>query len=277
MNDSDFLAFSAAGGLRLQAATEAARKAGRLLLHQQGRIGYREKGARDLVTAADLAAQKLIFQRIAQDFGSDELLGEEDAGGRVGPKIGSSPALWVVDPLDGTTNFVHGLPHYCVSIGWLAHGIPQLGVIYDPHRDELFAAVAGHGAFLGNQRLEVSNIRRLESALVAVSFAAQVARGGPEVADFLGLLGSAQAVRRLGSAALNLAYLAAGRFDAYWARNGKLWDVAAGVLLVAEAGGVVTGVDGAPFDPLAPHLAAAATAELHEELTRAAQSHTENE
>ncbi len=263
--------FEKAGGDRLALACDAARDAGRLLLEREGRIGYTEKGRRDLVTAADREAQRVIRERILDLFPDDAFLGEEDGeGASGGDPFARSRHLWVVDPLDGTTNFVHSMPHYSISIACFDAGEPLIGIVYDPHRDELFAGVRGAGAYLGERRLCVTGCGELERALVAVSFAAHVDPSSEEVAEFLRLLAATQAVRRMGSAALNLAYLAAGRFDAYWARNGKIWDVAAGVLLVREAGGELSGVTGEPFQWQSPHCAGAATAALHRELLHVA-------
>ena len=258
---------------RLAVAQRAARVAAQLARSYEGAVAYREKGRRDLVTLADHRAQEWIRNEIGESFPEDGFLGEEDGDAGVGEALRALRALggrvWVVDPLDGTTNFVHRLPHYCVSIACFEQGEPWLGVVYDAHREEMFTAVRGGGAFLGDRRLSVSDCGELEEALVAISLAAHVDPASSEVRDLLGLLARAQAVRRMGSAALNLAYLAAGRFDAYWARHGKIWDVAAGVLLVSEAGGVVTGVTGEPLDWERPHCAVAATAALHGELLEA--------
>ena len=258
---------------RLTVAQRAARVAAQLARSYEGAVSYREKGRRDLVTLADHRAQEWIRKEISTSFPEDGFLGEEDGDVLVGEDVQAGGALrgrlWVVDPLDGTTNFVHRLPHYCVSIACLEQGEPWIGVVYDPHREEMFAAVRGGGTFLGDRRLSVSDCGELERALVAISLAAHVDPASSEIRDLLKLLARAQAVRRMGSAALNLAYLAAGRFDAYWARHGKIWDVAAGVLLVSEAGGVVTGVTGEPLDWERPHCAVAATAALHGELLEA--------
>ena len=258
---------------RLAVALRAARVAGHLVRSYEGNTPYHEKGPRDLVTLADQRAQESIREEIGEAFPGDGFLGEEDGGTGIGETTRAGRdldgRLWVVDPLDGTTNFVHKLPHYCVSISCLDQGEPWIGVVYDPHREEMFAAVRGGGAFLGDRQLSVSDCGELERALVAISLAAHVDPASAEVTDFLGLLAGAQAVRRMGSAALNLAYLAAGRFDAYWARHGKIWDVAAGILMVREAGGLVTGVTGEPFDWEHPHCAAAATDALHRELLAA--------
>ena len=256
---------------RLAVAQRMARVAAQLVRSYEGTLCYRRKGRRDLVTLADQRSQDWIREEIKASFPEDGFLGEEETEGIETERAAGEfhGRVWVVDPLDGTTNFVHRLPHYCVSIACLEEGDPWIGVVYDPHRDEMFTAVRGGGAFLGDRRLFVSECVALEKALVAISLAAHVAPDSAEVNDLLGLLSQAQAVRRMGSAALNLAYLAAGRFDAYWARNGKIWDVAAGVLMVKEAGGVVTGVSGEPFDGRRPHCAATSTRALHDELLAA--------
>ena len=259
----EFSGFQEAGGRLLAVAAQVARDAGAFLLEQEGRVSYRKKGARDLVTDADLGAQQMILEGIRGEFPDHGFLGEEGDAIDADELFSSKSHVWVVDPLDGTTNFVHNMPHYGVSVALMIDGQPHIGVVYQPHRDELFQAVAGAGAFLGDQRLQVSQCEDLEESLIAISFSAKVSANSIEIEHFLRILQAAQAVRRIGSAALNLAYLASGRFDAYWARNGKIWDVAAGILLVHEAGGVVTGATGEPFDREFPHIIGAATPDLH--------------
>jgi myo-inositol-1(or 4)-monophosphatase len=178
---------------------------------------------------------------------------------------GSGGLRWIVDPLDGTTNYVHGLPQYAVSVCLEQKGELLAGTVYDPVSDDCFTASLGGGAWLNGGRLEVSRIDALADALVAVSFPAKVDRRAPEVAAFLDTLENTQAFRRMGSAALNLAYVAAGRFDLCWATETKPWDVAAGFLLVREAGGIVTDLTGGPVNLLRPRFVAASTPRLHEQ------------
>lgn len=173
---------------------------------------------------------------------------------------------WIVDPLDGTTNYVHGYPNYAVSIA-VARGNQVLaGVIYDPVHDQCFAAAAGLGATCNGERLRVSTTSAVASALVAVSLPARVDRNAPDLLDFIEVVQVCQAVRRSGSAALNLAHVASGVLDAFWATHIHPWDVAAGVLLIQEAGGIVTGRDGGEFDLWNPHFVVSAGKKLHDEL-----------
>jgi myo-inositol-1(or 4)-monophosphatase len=161
---------------------------------------------------------------------------------------------------------VHGVPQFAVSVALERSGELLAGAVYDPVGDECFTAAVGEGAWLNGRRLRVSRVAAVADALVAISFPAKVNRDAPEVAAFLEMLEHVQAFRRMGSAALNLSYLAAGRFDAYWATENKVWDVAAGFLLVREAGGVITDLAGGPVDLYRPRLLAAATPDLHREL-----------
>ncbi len=257
---------------------QAAKAGGRVLLGWRDRFVARAKGPADLVTEADLASQATIRDIIGQAFPDHDFVGEEDVPSRYAASgAGEARAAsgsphgyrWYVDPLDGTTNYVHKLEHYCVSVALEHQGRILVGSVYDPVRDECFTAAAGKGAYLNGQPLSTSQTDRLEAALVACSFSAQVPRGSPEVRRFVELLHRSQATRRLGSAALNLCYVAAGRLDAYWASSVQAWDVAAGVLLVQEAGGCVTRIDGTAFDLWNPELAVSATPPLHRQLLEA--------
>lgn len=246
------------------ACERAAQAAGEALLTWRTSVQAREKGPRDLVTYADLASQRLIRHMLLEAYPDHGFLGEEqEADGTRGQ---ACEYQWIVDPLDGTTNYVHGLPHYAVSIALEHRGQILVGTVYDPVARESFTAVRGQGACLNGERLRASGVTNLRQALVAVSFAASVERDAAEVYQFLEALPVCRAIRRLGCSSLNLAYLAAGRFDAYWAMSTKAWDIAAGVLLVQEAGGLVTGIGGEPLDVYQGHFAAAATPELHAEL-----------
>lgn len=249
---------------RFEACERAARAGGRVLQDWVGRFAVREKGPADLVTEADLASQQAVRDILMADFPGHAFVGEEADG----PYDPQAENCWVVDPLDGTTNYVHQLPHYAVSIALVQCGQTELGVIYDPVHDECFAAQRGRGAWLNGRPIHVSGAEELSQALVAASFSAKVSAGSPEIAQFEAALLACQAVRRTGSAALNLAYVAAGRFDAFWAVSTKAWDVAAGVLLVREAGGVVTHYRGKHFDLEQPHPAAAATRKLNERFVK---------
>jgi myo-inositol-1(or 4)-monophosphatase len=245
----------------LDVAERAARSGGEALLAWKTRFSVRAKGPADLVTEADLASQEAIRQVVLGAFPEHGFLGEEGP-----PQESSEEYCWIVDPLDGTTNYVHGAPFYAVSVALVRGAEILAGVVFDPVSEECFTSSRGRGAWLNGQRLHVSPVALLEESLVAVSFAATVSRNGPEVTAFQDVLVRAQAVRRLGSAALNLAYVAAGRFDASYAGDTKPWDVAAGILLVQEASGIVTRPDGHPLTrPLGRYLAAA-NSSLHASL-----------
>jgi myo-inositol-1(or 4)-monophosphatase len=250
---------------------QAARAGGQVLRDWTDRFEVREKGPADLVTEADLASQDAIRQILLKAFPQYGLVGEESEK----PWNPNAAMCWVVDPLDGTTNYVHRLPHYAVSIALVHDCAPIVAVVYDPVRDECFTALRGQGAFLNGRPLSTSGVTDVSQALVAASFAARVTRDSTELAQFVAVALQCQAVRRTGSAALNLSYVAAGRMDAFWAMSTKSWDVAAGALLVEEAGGIVRGVDGGEFDLRQPHPVACATAPLHaqfHELLKAAGS-----
>lgn len=246
----------------LEVARRAARAGGQELRNWQGRFAVREKGPADLVTEADLAAQKAVRETLLSAFPDHGFLGEEEGASTVG----RDGYRWIVDPLDGTTNYVHGLAQFAVSIGLERSGRLLCGVVYDPSADECFAAAAGLGADVNGTPLRVSGVERLSQAMVAASFPPRVDRKNPVIAEFLNVVEQAQAVRRMGSSALNLCYVAAGRLDAYWAKDTKTWDVAAGWLLVREAGGVLTHYDGGEPDLANPRFLAAATESLHREL-----------
>ena len=247
----------------------AARTAGRILNDWVGRFEARAKGPRDVVTEADFAAQQAIRDIVGEAFPLHGFVGEESDSGAGQPPAGepghSGRGLrWIVDPLDGTTNYVHGFPAYCVSIA-LADGDEILvAAIHDPVRDECFTARRGGGAFRDGERLRVPPVTSPDEALAAVSFPPQVAADSAAVADFLAVLPHVHSIRRTGSTALNLAYLACGRLHAFWARKISCWDVAAGFLMVREAGGSLggfeDGVDHVPLD--APAFVATSTPQL---------------
>jgi myo-inositol-1(or 4)-monophosphatase len=249
----------------LETCELAARAGASELLSWRGRFQAREKAPADLVTDADLASQAAIRAEIAARFPHHLFVGEEKTS-KV--EVGDDDFVWLVDPLDGTTNYIHGYPCYAVSIA-VARGRELLaGVIYDPLTNELYFAEQGQGAWCNGERLTTSGVASVGEALVAVSLPPRVGPETPDLADFIRMVQFSQAVRRSGSAALNLAYVAHGRLDAFWATKIQPWDVAAGVLLVREAGGIVTGRDGGEFDVWSPHFVSAAGAELHGELMR---------
>src|SRR5262249_15741091 len=233
------------------AACEAARRVAAVLEDWRSRFQVREKGRFDLVTDADLASQAAIRTYLQGRFPGHAFLGEEDPSpsARPGP---DAPPTWIVDPLDGTTNYVHDCPLYCVSIGLQVEGELVVGVVLDPARNELFVAAKGQGAWLGDRRLQTSQAASLDETLLATGFPPDMP--GPErtLEWWRSFSLRSRSLRRTGSTALNLAYVAAGRFDGSWAFDNHAWDVAAGVVLVREAGGVVTNVDGSPFDPYTP-------------------------
>jgi myo-inositol-1(or 4)-monophosphatase len=219
--------------------------------------GFRvdKKGSIDLVTEVDLACERMCRETIAERFPGHDILAEELGG----PPPGGSASRfrWVFDPLDGTTNYTHGLPIYCSSLALEVDGRAEVAAIYDPTRRELFTAERGEGSYLNGRALRVSQTSTLIDALLVTGFPYSVhEESGDLVALFGYFLGRARAVRRLGSAALDLCYVAAGRFEAFWEQHLKPWDVAAGALIVEEAGGAVSGMDGARFDPAAAHLIA---------------------
>jgi myo-inositol-1(or 4)-monophosphatase len=227
-----------------------------------GRFQARQKAPRDLVTDADLASERAVRGVIAAAFPEHGILGEEapDAAQL------ELPYCWVVDPLDGTINYAHGFPCYAVSVAVAHRGTLLAGVVYDPERDECFTAAADGGAHLNGQTIAVSPVTLVEEAMVAISFPAIVTAEAPDVRAFLKVAPHCQAIRRTGSAALNLAYVASGRLDAHWAHQINPWDSAAGVLLVQEAGGTATASNGQHYNVAAGDYLAASTPELHRAL-----------
>ena len=239
----------------LNFAIQTARDAGHVLADRLGRaLQVSNKGDIDLVTEADLASEKLIIERIKSYYPRHAILAEESGDTDVIP--GQSEWKWIIDPLDGTTNFAHTYPCFCVSIGLERNGVIELGVIYDPMRDELFAAERGQGATLNDRRIRVSTVDDLNAAMLCTGFPYNV-RERPDFArHFANFTMAAQAVRRDGSASLDLAYLACGRFDGFWEEGLRPWDIAAGVLLIEEAGGLVTDFRGGPIDLYKPEVLA---------------------
>ena len=256
----------------LTIAIEAARAGARELMKR--RIGHvvREKQPKDLVTDADLASQLAIRSILLDAFQDYAFVGEEESEHRppdtVLAKHPDAPPCWVVDPLDGTVNYVHQLQSFAVSIGLYASGKARLGVIYDPVSDELFTAIDGEGARCNGQEIKASECVDIEQALVACSFPAGVKGGDPEVARFVRVLESCRSLRRLGSCALNMCYVASGRLDAYWATSIAPWDCAAGVVIAREAGATLTAYDGGTFDDWSPKFCLSATSSLHGEMVQ---------
>ena len=248
----------------VQAAEEAARLGGQVLRTWSTRFTVTEKSRANLVTEADFASQKVIHEFLHRRFPHHGFLGEEG----LEESSGASGHRWVIDPLDGTSNYVHGFPYYAVSIGLEEQGQLIAGAIYDPTRDEMFLAGRGQGATLNRKRLKTSGATELSQAMLVASLPVATSPEDPAVRRFLSMLPKAQTVQRTGSAALNLAYVAAGRLDGFWSTSLKPWDMAAGVLLVREAGGIVTTIRGNSFALETPDLLAAATSELQQELVR---------
>ncbi len=251
----------------LHVALAAARAgADELMARYKSRV-VSEKAPKDLVTDADLAAQTAIRAILESSYPSYAFVGEEEGENEPPADVRSgaddAPPCWVVDPLDGTVNYVHGLQGFAVSIGLYARGKMRLGVIYDPISQDCFTAIDGQGARCNDRVMKTSDIKTLDQSLVACSFHAGVTSDSPEVSRFLRLLERCQSLRRLGSCALNMCYVADGRLDAYWATNVAAWDSAAGTVIAREAGAVLTGYDGGPFDDWEPKFAVAATPALH--------------
>ncbi len=233
--------------LFLATAIEAVRRAGRMQLEALGGgFAVRKKGVIDLVTEVDLAIERAFRELIADRYPDHDVLGEEFGA----PAAGRPPArhCWIFDPIDGTTNFAHGLPIFCASLALEIDGEMTVAAVYDPTRDELFTAERGGGAWLNSERLAVSATDRLVDSLLVTGFPYTVHE---EAEEMLGLFGafisSSRAVRRLGSAALDVCYVAAGRMEGFWERGLGPWDIAAGALLVEEAGGRLSDLNGGPF------------------------------
>ena len=222
----------------LNFAKQIALDAGSLLVQRLGSAQVSNKGDIDLVTEADIAAEQLIIDRIRSHYPRHGILAEES--GEAVVIDGGSLWKWIIDPLDGTTNYAHGYPCFCVSIGLEHEGVLQIGVVYDPMRNEMFAGERGQGATMNDRRIRVSEVEELNRAMMCTGFPYNV-RERPDFArDFANFTMNAQAVRRDGSAAIDLAYVACGRFDGFWEDGLNPWDMAAGVLLIQEAGGRVT-------------------------------------
>lgn len=239
---------------------ELAREAGAVLLSYFGKVRIEYKGDVDLVTEADRASEKLIVSRIRALWPNHDLIGEEGSRNETG-----SDFRWYIDPLDGTTNFAHGYPVFCVSIGLQYKGERIAGVIYDPCRDEMFAAEKGGGARLNGGPIHVSNTARLAECLVATGFPSHKRHKNPNIHLYHQITLRCHGVRRAGSAALDLCSVACGRYDAFWEFNLNSWDTAAGVLMVQEAGGKVTDFSDGAFD-ISSREVLASNSLVHQEL-----------
>jgi len=248
----------------LELAERLAREAGRIQReHYEGEFEiYTKSAVIDLVTDVDRACEQLIVEAIQNERRGDAILAEE-GGGTDDP---DAEWRWVIDPLDGTTNYAHGYPRFCVSIGIEHRGVATVGVVYDPLLDELFSAVRGRGATLNDRPLQVSSEARLDHAMLSTGFAYDVHRSADDnLNHFAAFAKTVQAIRRDGSAALNLCYVAAGRFDGYWELKLHAWDIAAGLLLVEEAGGRVSDLRGGP-PPRSGREIVASNDRIHEAL-----------
>jgi len=224
--------------------SEIAREAGALLMDFfRRRVKIEYKGEADLVTEADRASEKLILERIRKQWPSHDVIGEEGARIETGGDY-----RWYVDPLDGTTNFAHGFPVFCVSLGLAFQGKRKAAVVYDPTRDELFAAERGRGAVLNGEMMRVSKTPKLQQSLVGTGFPSHKRHKNPNIYFYHQITLRSHGVRRAGSAALDLTSVAAGRLDGFWEFNLNAWDTAAGILIVEEAGGTVSGMQGQPVE-----------------------------
>jgi myo-inositol-1(or 4)-monophosphatase len=240
----------------LETAVEVARDAGALIAESLERRATREKsfelkGEHDLVTETDRASERLIFDRLHSVYPTHAIVAEEGSEAK-----GSSEYRWHIDPLDGTTNFTHGFPVFNVSIGLEKAGEIIAGVIVDPTRNEVFTAEAGGGAYLNFRRIHVSNVARLDDSLAGTGFPSRNRHRDVNVHFYYQLAMVSHGVRRAGAAALDLAYVACGRLDLFWEFSLKPWDMAAGTLLVREAGGTVTDMRGETFHLRSPHVLA---------------------
>lgn len=227
-------------------AVAAAQQAGKLIAdayRTDVRVEYKQGATTNLVTEVDRRSEAAIIEALSKAFPEHQILAEEGGEGSQKP----SPYKWIVDPLDGTTNFAHGFPAFCVSIGLEVEGRVVLGVVYDPLRQELFEAEAGKGAFLNGERMSVSRAAALDQALLVTGFAYDQEGRRSNLDHFSRFALRAQGIRRTGSAAIDLCYVASGRIDGFWELKLFPWDVAAGSLIVAEAGGRVSDFAGHPF------------------------------
>ena len=255
----------------LNIAIEAARDAGKFLKQNVGKvrnIQLKDGHGKNLVTEIDKGSEEIIIDIIKKHFPNHDILAEESGRKRGKP----SEYRWVIDPLDGTTNFTHGFPVFCVSIAleWKEEII--LGVIYDPNFDELFTAEKGKGAFLNGKQICVSRITTLDQSLLVTGFPYNITQNPHHAIEhFVGFLMAAQAVRRMGSAAIDLAYVAAGRYEGFWEVALNPWDMAAGALLVTEAGGTITDFSGKEFSIYQKEIVAS-NGLVHSEMINVLQS-----
>jgi myo-inositol-1(or 4)-monophosphatase len=234
----------------LETAIDIARESGALLAtYFEKRVAFELKGDFDLVTEADRASERLVVERLRSHFPSHSIVAEEGGGHE-----GKSGYRWYVDPLDGTTNFAHGYPIYNVTMGLELDGEMQVGVVFDPSRQEMFSAERGAGAYLNNRRIRVSSAKSLESSLVSTGFPSRKRHLNVNIHFYHQMAMATHGVRRGGSAAIDLAYVACGRLEAFWEFGLNPWDMAAGTLLVTEAGGRCSDMKGGVHTMQSPHL-----------------------
>ena len=251
----------------LDFAIQTARDAGRILAERFGRASLKvtQKGEIDLVTEADLASELLIVERIRSYYPRHAILTEEAGDGA--RDAAASDYKWIIDPLDGTTNYAHGYPCFCVSIGLEYKKELVLGVVYDPSRDEMFAAERGDGATLNGRAIRVSAVEDLNRALLCTGFPYDVRERNDFARHFVNFIMHAQGVRRDGAAALDMAYVACGRFEGFYEEGLQPWDVAAAIVIIEEAGGRVSRYDGTPASIYTPPIMASNTF-VHDEMMR---------
>jgi myo-inositol-1(or 4)-monophosphatase len=232
----------------LNTAVKAARRAGSIINRaalDRGGLEVRAKGRNDFVTQVDRAAESAIIDILQKAYPDHAILGEESGDVKAMRGTGRAEYQWIIDPLDGTTNFIHGFPQYCVSIAVQHRGVSSHGVVYDPGRNELFTASKGKGAFLDDRRMRVTRCDNLKDALVGTGFPfKEVARIDLYLRQLKNMMENSAGVRRAGAAALDLAYVAAGRLDAFWEMGLAPWDMAAGALMITEAGGLAADLSG---------------------------------
>jgi len=246
----------------LETAIEIAREAGALLSNYFERhVPFELKGEFDLVTEADRASERLVVERLRSHFPSHSIVGEEGGGYE-----SSSEYRWFVDPLDGTTNFAHSFPVFNVTLGLERAGEAITGVVYDPIRQEMFTAERGAGAYLNNRRIKVSSIKRLADSLASTGFPSRKRHHNVNIHFYYQLAMASHGVRRTGSAAIDLAYVACGRLDFFWEFGLKPWDMAAGALLVREAGGRTSDMRGGVHSVTGSEHLLADNGALHEEV-----------
>ncbi len=241
LNATDYIPF----------ATELARGAGAILMQHYANVQVEYKGRFDTVTAADRASERWVVERIRSRFPSHSIIAEEG-----GSFDGDREFVWYIDPLDGTTNFAHGLPRFCVSIGLWGREEGLAGVVYDPVRDDVFTAERGSGAYLNRRRIRVSDVSALAHGLFATGFPSSIRDTNPNLHYFHQVAMSTHGVRRTGSAALDLCSVAQGHFEGFWEIGLKSWDVGAGLVVLSEAGGEYRNFEGGRYRPGAGRMVA---------------------